>query len=514
MTASKILLCFCLSFIIGIFINSFFIFPLALILFFLIFGILLISIPPFSRRRGLIILGFCILFLSTGIYRHGIAELNATNNEMRKYNDSEQSITLIGEIIKEPDVRDTNTKLTIKIKEINFKNSSQDIEGNVLVTMRRYPEYQYGDELRIIGELKTPNIFEDFNYKSYLAKDGIYSVMYYPKIEELSGERESAVSLLHEGILTFKNKLRESIFQNLSPPQSSILGAIILGDKRQISEQWKEKLNITGTRHITCVSGMHIIILAGILMWLGMALGLWRTQAFYFAILFLVLFIVMVGAPASAIRAGIMGGILLLAQYLGRMNTSSRAIVFVAAAMLFANPLLLKSDVGFQLSFLAVMGIIYLMPIFQNWFSRSSFDSQNLSELTKNSINFIKNILAMTLSAQVFTLPIIIYNFGYMSLVSLITNILIVPLVPFIMIFGFVSGLLGIVWQTLGWIFSWPAWFLLTYVTKIIDFFSQLPFAYLTIENISWLWLLIAYSILIIITWHLNEKQKLKFLKY
>ncbi|MCK4454202.1 ComEC/Rec2 family competence protein [Candidatus Parcubacteria bacterium] len=510
MTASKIFLCFCLSFILGIFLNSFFIFSLVLILFFLILGILLISIPPFSKRKGLVILGFCILFLSTGIYRQGIAELKAINNELRKYNDLEESIILIGEVIKEPDVRDSNTKLTVRIKE-----------GKVLITTRRYPQYQYGDKLEIKGKLESPKVFEDFNYKDYLAKDKIYSVMYYPAIKKIGGDPSSpnlgggrVSAFAFSKILGFKNKLRESIFQNLSPPQSSILGAIILGDKRQISEQWKEKLNITGTRHITCVSGMHIIILAGILMWLGMALGLWRGQAFYFAIIFLILFIVMVGAPPSAIRAGIMGGLFLLAEKIGRMRSADRALVFVAALMLFQNPLLLKLDVGFQLSFLATLGIIYLMPIFQDWFNRPSFALQNLGELGKNSIDFIKNILAMTLSAQVFTLPIIIYNFGYMSLVSPITNILIVPLVPFIMIFGFISGLLGIVWQTLGWIFSWPVWFLLTYITKVIDFFSQLPFVYLTIENISWLWLLIAYLILAIITWHLNEKQKLKFLEY
>ncbi|MGB2762215.1 MAG: ComEC/Rec2 family competence protein [Minisyncoccales bacterium] len=490
MTASKIFLCFCLSFILGIFLNSFFIFSLALILFFLILGILLISIPPLYKRRGLIILGFCILFLSAGIYRQGIAELKAINNELRKYNDLEQKITLTGTIDKEPDIRENHTQLTIKINR-----------SKILITTGAYPQYQYGDRLKIKGRLETPKIFEDFNYKGYLAKDGIYSVMYYPEIRKANRERISVNSLVYSKVLDFKNELRESIFQNLSPPQSSILGAIILGDKRQISDEWKQKLNITGTRHITCVSGMHIIILAGILMWLGMALGLWRTQAFYFAIAFLILFIIMVGFPASAVRAGVMGGMFLFAEKIGRMKTADRALVFVAVLMLFQNPLLLRYDVGFQLSFLATLGIIYLLPVFQDY-------------LKKIPIDFLKSILAMTLAAQVFTLPIIIYNFGYMSLVSPITNILIVPFIPFIMIFGFVFGFLGMVWQTLGWIFSFPALFLLTFITKIIDFFSQLPFVYLTIKNISWFWLIIAYSILTIITWRLNQKQKLKFLDY
>lgn len=210
MTASKIFLCFCLSFILGIFLNSFFIFSLALILFFLILGILLISIPPLYKRRGLIILGFCILFLSAGIYRQGIAELKAINNELRKYNDLEQKITLTGTIDKEPDIRENHTQLTIKINR-----------SKILITTGAYPQYQYGDRLKIKGRLETPKIFEDFNYKGYLAKDGIYSVMYYPEIRKANRERISVNSLVYSKVLDFKNELRESIFQNLSPPQSS-----------------------------------------------------------------------------------------------------------------------------------------------------------------------------------------------------------------------------------------------------------------------------------------------------
>jgi len=191
-----------------------------------------------------------------------------------------------------------------------------------------------------------------------------------------------------------------------------------LGDKRRLSEELKEKLNIAGVRHITAISGMHIMILSGVLMYLAMALGLWRGQAFYFALIILILFIIMVGLPASAVRAGIMVFFYLLAEKVGRPKSGSRAIVFAATCMLIANPLLLKLDVGFQLSFLAVMGITYLMPLLQK---------------------FLKfRLLAMTLSAQVFTLPILIYNFGYVSFAAPITNILIVPLLPFIMGLGFV----------------------------------------------------------------------------
>jgi competence protein ComEC len=502
MASSKIFLYFCLSFIGGIFFSSMLGFlpgsREVLLLPGLISGIFLISVLwPYKK---LVIIGFCILFLLLGIWRHQIAELKTMNNELRRFNDLEENITLIGIVSAEPDAREANTKLTVKVDEVQTETGSLPVDGKVLVTTQKYPQYQYGDKLRITGNLLTPKEFEDFNYKDYLAKDGIYSVIYWPEIELI---KEDQGSFVFAKILRFKNKLRETIYQNLSPPQSSILGAMILGDKSRMSENLKEKLNITGVRHITAISGMHIMILSGILMLLGLSLGLWRSQAFYFALILLCLFIIMVGLPASAIRAGIMGGLFLWGQKMGRLSSSSRAIVIAAALMLAVNPLLLRLDVGFQLSFLAVMGIIYLMPSFQNWFKF----------LPNPGIFPLRSLLSMTLAAQVFTLPILIYNFGYMSLVSPFTNILIVPLLPYIMASGFIFGLIGMIFQPLGWILSLPCWLLLAYLKSIVDFFSQISWASLTL-GISWAWLAISYLILGLITWRLNEKQKLKFLEY
>lgn len=482
---------------------------------FLILGLIFISV--FWKYKKLVVFGFCLLFLVFGIWRHQEIELGIMmKNELGKYNDLNQKITLVGTISAEPDIRDTSIKLTIKVSDIQTKiqaeNSSPSAKGKILITANRYPEYQYGDKLKITGKLETPKVFEEFNYKNYLAKEEIYSVIYYPEIELLIKENyRSPTSIIYAKILGFKNKLKESIYQNLSPPQSSILGAMILGDKRRISEEWKEKLNIAGVRHITCVSGMHIVILSGILMWLGMALGLWRGQAFYFAIVLLALFIIMVGAPSSAIRAGIMGGLFLFAQKVGRLRSGGRAIIFAGTLMLFQNPLLLRFDIGFQLSFLAALGIIYLMPIFQHWFKKiPNFKFLPLGFL----LSPVSSLLAMTFAAQIFTLPILIYNFGRISLVAPLSNILIVPFLPFIMVLGFIFGLMGMLWQPLGWVLSWPAWASLTYLIKIVDGFSKIPWASLTIENVHWIWLAISYLVLGYIIWRLNKKQKLKFLNY
>lgn len=507
MIASKIFLYFCLSFIGGIFISSFSFVSQSILLMVSISGILLIS--AFWKYKKFVVVGFCLLFLILGIWRHQSIELNIVNSELRKLNGLEENITLVGTVVFEPDIREKSIKLTLDnlmVETEEMRSKLLPVNGRVLVTTWRYPEYKYGNRLKITGQLENPPIFEDFNYKDYLKKEGIYSVMSWPEIELLA--KETQFSSLEKGyakILNFKEKLRGSIYQNLSPSQGSILGAMVLGDKRKLTDNLKEKLNITGVRHITAISGLHVAILTSALMAILIALGFWRQQAFWFSVVLIALFIIMTGFQSSAVRAGIIGGLFLLGQYLGRMSVSSRSIVIAAALMLAHNPLLLKLDVGFQLSFLAMMGIIYLMPIFQDW----------LTSTSKFLVwRQLKNVLAMTLSAQVFTLPILIYNFGYLSLVAPVTNILIVPLLPFIMLLGFISGLTGIIFQPLGWVFSWPAWGLLTYLIKVVDWFSGLSLAYLTIENIHWVWLIIPYLVLGFITWRIQENRKLRFLRY
>ena len=485
MKASRIFLYFCLFFIGGIALRSFFSISSAFLLGFLILAIFFIS--AFWSRKKLVIIGFCLLFLTLGIWRQQQALSEIVYPE-------EKEISFVGRVVAEPDVRGDNTKLTVE---------TEMVVGRVLLTADTYPEYQYGDKLKITGYLQKPHIFEDFNYKEYLAKDGIYSVMYWSEIELLQrGKYGNVGQLLYAKVLQFKNSLRETIYQNLSPPQSTILGAMILGDKRRLSDELKEKLNIAGVRHITAVSGMHVAILTSLLMFLLLGLGFWKKQAFYLTIAIITFFIIMTGLQPSAIRAGIMGGMFLLAQYLGRQNLSSRAVVFAAALMLLINPLLLRLDVGFQLSFLAMMGIIYLMPVFQ----------AGLKIIPQERLFNLRSITAMTLSAQVFVLPILIYNFGCVSLVAPPVNILIVPFLPLLMGLGFIFSVLGTPFQLLGWLLSWPVWLFLTYITKTVEAVNQIPWASLTIENIHWFWLIIVYLLLGFLVWRLKKKRQPVFM--
>jgi competence protein ComEC len=493
MTASKIFLYFCLAFVGGIFLDSIFKIPQLLMLGILIVGLILISV--FWRFKKAAVFGLCVLFFATGIWRHQISESEIANSELQNYNDTNKAVNLTGIVSEKPGIRPNSVKLVIEGRQLAEGNIKEDISGKILVTTGRYPEYKYGDELKMTGKLKTPaEDIEGFNYKNYLSKDGIYSVMEWPKIEVVkSGQGNFIFGLL----FSFKDKLKESVGRIMSPPQSALLEALFFGDEENVSQEWKDKFNITGTRHITAVSGMNITIISALIINFLLLLGLWRQQAFYVSVVFIIFYVIMVGAPASAVRAGVMGLIFLCAQNFGRASSASYAVVFASTAMLAQNPLLLRLDVGFQLSFLAVLGLIYLQPA--------------LSEIFKKVPNFlqIRYALAATISAQIFTLPILVFNFGRIPIISPLANILIVPTLSFITILGFIFSLTGIVFYPLGLVISWPAWFLLSYILGVINFFSKIPFATVELKNVSNIFFVLFYSVLIFFAWRL----RVKFLK-
>ncbi len=389
----------------------------------------------------------------------------------------------IGKIIKEPTVKSNSIQLTVNT-EI----------GKILITVPNYPEYNYGDVLKINGKIQPPIVFEDFNYKNYLAKDKIYYVSYYPKIEILERNQGNKI---FSAILKFKNNLTQKIETLMPFPEVSILEGIILGNKQIFSEEIKNNLSITGTSHITAISGMNIVIISEILMIVLIALGLWRKQAFYFVLILIFLFILMVGAPASAVRAGIMGMILLYAKKVGRLSSAMRIMIFAGAIMLLFNPFLLRYDVGFQLSFLAVLGLIYIKPIFDTWWGKL---------LKKECIGSILEIIDTTIAAQISVLGILIYNFGRISFISPITNILIVPFITLLTIIGmiFVGGVM--VSGFLGKILLWPAYLGSTYILRVIDWFAKIPWASKEISGVHWFWVVGYYILLIGIVIFYNRK--------
>lgn len=406
----------------------------------------------------MVLLGLCVLAFAGGVFHFQLAEDKAERSYLIKENDLSEEIILRGIVIRESEMREQSRQITVG----KIRVREESVVGHVLITTEKYSSWNYGDEIEFKGKLVSPPVFPEFNYRNYLLKDSIYSLMYHPEITLIGKDKGNFILAK---ILGAKKRIEELIFRSFSPPHSSFLTALLIGDQSKIGQDWNLKLSYAGLRHLTAVSGMHVAILTALFMSVLLGLGLRQRQSFLATLVLMVLFVILTGLHASAIRAGIMGGFYILGRALGRESRSSRSIVFAALLMLIQNPFLLKNDIGFQLSFLAMLGIIYLMPHFKKFLN-----------FLPNSFQ-LKESLTMTLSAQVFTIPVLIYNFGYISLVSPISNVLVVPVLSWIMGLGFLFILAGTIWFPLGWIFSLPLWFLLSYLIKIVELASSLSFS-------------------------------------
>jgi len=403
-----------------------------------------------------LILLFALLF---GVWRYQVLVPKTMPQDIWFYNG--QEVTLQGIVSKEPDIRINNVKYSVKTSQLKQGSSVKEISGNVLVTTQLYPRYDYGDRLEIKCKLQQPEPFEGFSYDRYSARHNIYSLCFYPVVNLIENNQGNKTLAF---ILLIKQKLQLLINRNLPEPQASILSALILGSRKGIPDYLFDKFAITGTAHLIAISGMHIAIIISLLA-SAFYEQIGRKRAFWLITGLLIIYNIVIGFPASAVRASIMGWLILLAQYVGRLNRSAHALLLVASAMIWLNPKIILDDVGFQLSFLAVLGIIKVSP----WLERRWV---NLPDKFG-----VKTLTILNLSAQAFSWPILFWNFGRVSLIGPVVNLLVLPVLPFLMIFSFVSLVLTWIHQ----IFIWPSYFLLTYLIKVIEIFASLPFITLSL---------------------------------
>lgn len=509
MTKSQIFLWFCLSFILGVFVQSLIDLPQLFWLGILILGVILPAMF-WSRKQNYAIAGFCLILMVGGAWR--FLSTSDIDSSIRQFND-QGKITLIGVISEEPDVRSDNIKYKVAGCQYELMGKSFVGTGNFLVVAKKYPAYQYGDKIVLTGKLQTPKSSEDFDYQKYLAKDDIYSIVYYPEIK-LAGSEQG--SWFMAKLLAVKNKFKESISRILSEPQGAFLGGLLLGEKRGLSPDLMTAFSRTGTTHIIALSGYNITIIAVALMALFNFFMVRRQISFWLSVGVIVLFVLATGAAASAVRAAVMGILVLLAQQVGRLYQIRNALVLAGAIMVYLNPRVLVWDLGFQLSFAATLGLIYILPILQRWFTPDEDKKVFMSGQIKEGafiklLKPVKLILATTLAAQIAVLPLLVINFGQLSLISPLANLLILPVIPLTMLVGFVAATTGIVWLGLGQILGWLAWLFLTYEIKIAEFLAKIPLAAVSFK---WTWLggLIYYVILAWLIWRLNKKQKPRFL--
>jgi competence protein ComEC len=343
----------------GIFLGSYLNLPLSLSLIGLIPLALLFFI---HRQRKPLILTSLGLFTLLAAAAYAYSSLYTIDEgSLRFYNDC-GGVELRGMVAGEPDIRDNNTRFKLAVKEIRLGEEWQEVEGTALIFVPRYPAYEYGDVLLVRGEPRTPPRLDDFDYRGYLAHQGIYTTMLYPVIEVLDkGQGFPPLAWVY----SLRSHLTQNLARVLPEPQASLAQGIVLGIRGNIPEQLKTNFSVSGTAHLLAISGLHLSIMVGVLV----SLGLWLFGRRHYLYIWLALgsvwlYVLITGLHLPVVRGAIMASMFLLAEFLGRQRSAIVALMVAAAIMVGVSPHIL-GDAAFQLSFLAMAGLVYLFPIFR-----------------------------------------------------------------------------------------------------------------------------------------------------
>lgn len=339
------------------------------------------------------------------------------------------------------------------VLESKFTQASQRIVaktggGKVLLISRIFPQYKYGDVLKVIGTLKEPENFGNINMKKILAKDKIYSEIVFPEIKKIAYVPPSKIMSF---LFLVREKFEEKIKSVLPEPHSSLANGMLLGNEGVLEKDVLESFKKSGTIHILVLSGYNITII-------GSAIA--NFFGFAPAVISIILFVLMTGAEAPAVRAAIMGIIGLLIFHTGRPKIAMLVLLWSAVLMVVWNPALLRFDRGFQLSFLATLGLC----------TTSGFFAKKFKFLPK--FLSIKENAASTFSAQLFVLPLLISWGNTVSFLSPLANIFIVGAVPYVMGFSFLGGLFAFLFQSLGQSVASVAYILISYQIYVAKIFA------------------------------------------
>lgn len=422
-----------------------------------------------------------------GAYRFQISQPAAGQNYISEYAGGEEKQVIEGRVLLPPVHHDRTTSLVVNVEKLRNPGGETitEVRGSVRVSLPAGSGWRYGDVLRLEGVLELPEDGEDFSYREYLAGQGIYAVLVYPRASLIEGGRGNPV-------LAWIYDLRENAVRTLyrlyPDPEASLLAGILLGVEAGIPENVMDAFRKTGTSHVIVISGFNVSIIAG-LFFSGANRLLGRWRGFAAAVLGIAFYTILVGAGAPVLRAAIMGSLTLGARQVGRRQDPYLALFFTAALMALFDPDILAS-LSFQLSFLATFGMVVFAGPWTE--ALKNFLEKHLShELTVRLTQPVSEYFLVTLAAQAFTLPLILYHFGQLSSVSFIVNPIILPAQPPVMVLGGLSAILGMLVFPLGKALSWLAWLFPAYTIRMVEIFARFTWANIAVGQawIGWLWI-------------------------
>lgn len=401
-----------------------------------------------------------------------------------------REIEIEGEIISLNSERLERTLLEIEVQA--------PLKGKILVTLSHTQyDFDYGDRVLLKGKLKLPerNEGENFSYPLYLAGRGIFSIMVYPKITRLDNNsvvQNTVLSKIYGPILALREKVRQKINLTLVEPYSSIMNSMIVGDQGSVPKDLRKKLSEVGIIHILSVSGAHITLLIAIIVFLAGKFSSNRIYTFILVVFGVALYLLLAGSPKCASRSAIMGMLAFAAITKGRNPNLKLAMWLSASLLLFISPSAILSDIGFQLSFLAILGMVYVYPMLDKCFTwgRLGFGWSLL------------RVILLSISISVTTNPLVFYYFGIISWVSPIANLVLMPLFSLLLPIGFI--LVGVGFSPfLSEIIALTLYFQIAFIVYLVELILKIPGSYTEAVTKPG-WIILYYVFLLIAVLILN----------
>jgi competence protein ComEC len=428
------------------------------------------------------------------------------------------SLTIRCRVVDEPHVSEGKTKLLVEILSVENEVDSTSAEGKAYVTI--YPDKRknetpvlipYGSELSFSSIIQSPSAERnpgEFSYQQYLALNNIYASVSIRGYSNVTVSAERHPNLFFEYIIfPSKTFVVRTIRTVMDGDEANFLIGLLLGDRTDLSDEIKTAFMNTGTIHVLAVSGSHVVLVAEIIVMVVGLLRFSRRPKIILVMAMLIYYMYLTGATPSVVRATIM----MIVLYLGKLFEERTDIYNVlgvsAIVILLVDPKQLF-DVGFQLSFSAVFSIVYFYP--------------KLNALVKNIpepleefklMQWLWQLFAVSLAAQIGTLPFTAYYFGRVSIVSLFANLVVVPLVGVVVTVGLSGALLGIVSMWIASCFSEVNELIAVVTLNFVKWAEQVPYAVVDTATFG-LKATIFYSVLIGMVFNIGNRTIIKRLVF
>jgi competence protein ComEC len=458
-------------------------------------------VPLVARRSAVAILWAAMAagLLVGGAWLYQSSLPSGEPQGMARYNDG-PAVSFRAVVSGEPDEQGSSLRLHLSARAVLVDGRWQSTSGDILMRGGLFPRHNYGDLLEVEGKLETPPEFEDFNYRDYLARQGIGSIINYPRTSLLATGQGNPV---RAWIYDLRGELSSALEKALPEPEASLAQGILLGRRASLPDDLKNDLNATNTSHLIAVSGYNVTLVAGLFI-ASLAWLIGRRPAAWLALLAIIAYAALVGGQPSVQRAAIMGGMYVVGTALGRQNGALQGLALAGAGMTAFDPLLMK-DVSFQLSFASTLGLVVFSPALRTHMAAALARWSSDRELA-GPLRGVIELLAVTVAAIAFTLPITVVNFHRISLIAIPANLLTVPAFPVIMITAALTAVGGMIAPAVGTFLGWITWLPVTYLVRVVKLLAGLPFAARSVDGLTTSHALAYYAALAGVVWLTNRR--------